>query len=113
MKASEFIFESDEDIYTETAKMVWGVGKHTARGGETKLKFRCTSGPRASRQVSHPSKCSQPIDIAQAQRMKTTRARTGPTQARRQQRTKSINTASNLAARLNNPGKPKQPKPWY
>jgi hypothetical protein len=113
MKANEFIFEADEEIYTETAKMVWGVGKHTARGGETKLKFRCSSGPRASRQVSHPSKCHQPMDVAQAQRMKTTRARTAPTQARRQKRTKSINTASTLAAKLNNPGKPKQPKPWY
>jgi hypothetical protein len=47
MKASEFIFESDEDIYTETAKMVWGVGKHDTKGGKTKLKFRCTTGPRA------------------------------------------------------------------
>jgi hypothetical protein len=112
MKASEFIFQSDEEIYTETAKMVWGVGKHTARGGETKLKFRCASGPRKSRQVSHPSKCHQPMDVAQAQRMKTTRARTAPTQARRQVRTKAINTASNLAAKLNT-GKPKQPKPWY
>ncbi len=113
MKASEFIFESDEDVYTETAKMVWGVGKHGARGGETKLKFRCTTGPRAGRQVTDIAKCTQPMDVAQAQRMKTTRARTAPTQARRQKRTKSINTASNLAAKLNNPGKPKQPKPWY
>lgn len=113
MRASDFILQEDEDFYTETAKMVWGVGRHTARGGETKLKFRCTTGPRASRQVSHPSKCHQPMDIAQAQRMKTTRARTAPTQARRQMRTKSINTASTLAAKLNNPGKPKQPTPWY
>jgi hypothetical protein len=111
MKAKEFIFESDEEFYTETAKMVWGVGKHDARGGKTKLKFRCTTGPRAGRQVSHPSKCHQPMDVAQAQRMKTTRARTGTQQARRAQRTKSINTASVLANRLNT-GKPKQPKPY-
>jgi hypothetical protein len=52
------------------------------------------------------------MDVAQAQRMKTTRARTAPTQARRAQRTKSINTASVLANRLNT-GKPKQPKPYY
>jgi hypothetical protein len=112
MKASEFIFESDEEIYTETAKMVWGVGKKTTRGGTPKLKFRCSTGPRAGRQVSHPSKCHQPMDVAQAQRMKTTRARTGVQQARRQQRTKSINTASVLANRLNT-GKPKTPKPYY
>jgi hypothetical protein len=113
MKASEFIFESDEEIYTETAKMVWGVGKHNTRSGKTKLKFRCTTGPRAGRQVTDIATCSKPIDVAQAQRMKTTRARTAPTQARRAQRTKSINTASVLANRLNNPGKPKTPKPYY
>lgn len=111
MRAKEFIFESDEEFY-ETAKMVWGVGKHDARGGKPKLKFRCTTGPRAGRQVSHPSKCHQPMDVAQAQRMKTTRARTKTQQARRQQRTKTINTASVLANRLNT-GKPKQPKPYY
>lgn len=111
MKASDFIFESDEEFYTETAKMVWGVGKHDARKGQTKLKFRCSSGPRAGRQVSHPSKCHQPMDVAKAQKMKTTRARTGVQQARRAQRTKSINTASVLANRLNT-GKPKTPKPY-
>jgi hypothetical protein len=112
MKASEFIFENDEEFYTEAAKMVWGVGKHTARGGNAKLKFRCASGPRKSRQVSHPSKCHQPMDVAQAQRMKTTRARTKTQAARRTDRTKSINTASVLANRLNT-GKPKTPKPYY
>jgi hypothetical protein len=89
------------------------VGKKTARGGAAKLKFRCTSGPRKSRQVNHPSKCHQPMDIPKAQKMKTTRARTGPQAARRTERTKSINTASVLANKLNNPGKPKTPKPYY
>ncbi len=112
MRATEFIFESDEEIYVETAKMVWGMGKHGTRSGSTKLKFRCTTGPRAGRQVSDIATCSKPMDVAQAQRMKTTRARTGPTQARRAQRTKSINTASVLANRLNT-GKPKTPKPYY
>lgn len=112
MKANEFIFESDEEYYTETAKMVWGVGKHDTRSGKAKLKFRCSTGPRAGRQVSHPSKCHQPMDVAKAQKMKTTRARTGAQQSRRAQRTKTINTASVLANRLNT-GKPKQPKPYY
>lgn len=111
MKASEFIFESDEEIYNEVAKMVWGVGKHNQRGGKTKLRFRCSAGPRAGRQVSHPSKCVQQYDVAAAQRMKRTRARTAPTQARRQKRTKSINTASVLARKLNT-GKPGQPRPY-
>lgn len=112
MKASEFISEEYEEFYTEAAKMVWGVGKHDARGGAVKQKFRCASGPRKSRQVSHPSKCFDHPDVAKAQRMKTTRARTAPTQARRQQRTKSINTASVLANRLNNPRSTKKAKPW-
>lgn len=111
MKSKEFIFESDEEFY-ETAKMVWGVGKHNAKGGKTKLKFRCTTGPRAGRQVSDIAKCSAPMDVAKAQKMKTTRARTGVQAARRTQRTKSINTASVLANRLNT-GKPKTPKPYY
>lgn len=112
MRAKEFIFESDEEIYNETAKMVWGVGKHDTRGGQAKMKFRCTTGPRKGRQVSDISKCSAPMDVAKAQKMKTTRARTGVQQARRAQRTKSINTASVLANRLNT-GKPKTPKPYY
>jgi DNA uptake protein ComE-like DNA-binding protein len=111
MKASEFIFEEDEKFY-ETAKMVWGVGKHDPRGGQTKLKFRCTTGPRKSRQVSSPAKCHDHPNVAQAQKMKTTRARTAPTQSRRQQRTKSINTASQLASKLNK-GTTGTPKPWY
>jgi hypothetical protein len=53
------------------------------------------------------------MDVAQAQKMKTTRARTSVQAARRTDRTKSINTSSVLANRLNNPGKPKQPKPYY
>lgn len=113
MRAADFIFESDEEVYTETAKMVWGMGKHNTKAGQTKLKFRCTAGPRAGRQVSSISACNKPMDVAQAQRMKTTRARTAPAQSRRTQRTKSLNTASVLANKLNNPGKSKTPKPYY
>ena len=97
MKADEFMWVGDE-LYDG---MVWGRGKSTARGGTVKMKFRCPSGPRKSRQVSHPSKCWDHPNIAQAQRMKTTRARTGPQQARRQSRTKNINTATRLVRRLN------------
>jgi hypothetical protein len=92
-------------------KMAWARTNPTARGGATKLKFRCTTGPRKSRTVSHPSQCHQPIDIAKAQKMKTTRARTSVQQARRQSRTKSINTASSLIKKLNQTGKG-QPKPY-
>jgi hypothetical protein len=111
MKASEFIYENDEQLYE--AEVVWGRTKGTSRGGLTKLTYRCTSGPRKSRQVSQLSKCFDHPNVAQAQKMKTTRARTAPTQARRQQRTKSINTASSLASGLNKKGVAKQPTPWY
>jgi hypothetical protein len=113
MRAEEFLTEEEHDqIYNEVAKMVWGRTGGTAKGGKTSLRFRCSVGPRAGRQVSHPSKCVQQYNVARAQKMKTTRARTSPTQARRQQRTKSINTASVLARKLNT-GKPGQPKPFY
>jgi hypothetical protein len=98
MRAKEFITES---IALKEVEVVWGRSKPTTRGGQVKLKFRCTTGLRKGRQVSHPSKCFDHPDVAQAQKMKTTRARTAPTQARRQQRTKSINTATKLVSRLN------------
>lgn len=92
MRAKEFVTE---------VELAWARSKATTRGGSTSLKFRCTTGPRKSRTVSHPSDCYDHPNIAQSQRMKTTRARTAPTQARRQQRTKSINTASKLVKKLN------------
>ena len=101
MKFNEF---ADIDPYAEEmyeAQLVWGRGSPTARGGTTKLKFRCTAGPRKSRQVSHPSKCWDHPNVARAQRMKTTRSRTKFQQARRQSRTKRINTATRLVRRLN------------
>lgn len=112
MKASDFL--QDDSYYDELAeaKLVWGRSSPTARGGGTKLTYRCTSGPRKSRQVSHPSKCFDHPDVAQAQKMKTTRARTAPTQARHQKRTKSINTASAIVKKLNHGGTGTV-KPWY
>jgi len=113
MRISELVTEDEHnEIFNEVAKMVWGRTSPTAKGGKTKLRFRCSVGPRKGRQVSHPSKCVQQYNVAKAQKMKTTRARTAPTQARRQQRTKSINTSSVLARKLNT-GKPGQPKPFY
>lgn len=109
MRAKEFI---TEEILLKEVEVVWGRNKPSARGGSVKLKFRCTTGVRKGRQVSHPSKCFDHPDAAAAQKMKTTRARTKTQQARRTQRTKSINTASVLANRLNT-GKTKTPKPYY
>ena len=113
MRIFELVNEEElNTMFNEVAKMVWGRTSGTAKGGKTSLRFRCSVGPRAGRQVSHPSKCVKQYNVARAQKIKTTRARTSPTQARRQQRTKSINTASVLARKLNT-GKPGQPKPFY
>jgi hypothetical protein len=113
MRIFELVNEEElNTMFNEVAKMVWGRTSGTAKGGKTSLRFRCSVGPRKGRQVSHPSKCVQQYNFSKAQKMKTTRARTSPTQARRQQRTKSINTASVLARKLNT-GKPGQPKPFY
>lgn len=113
MRIAELITEEEYNtIFNEVAKMVWGRTTGTARGGRTKLRYRCSVGFRKGRQVSHPSKCVQQYNVARAQTMKRTRARTSPTQSRRQRRTKSINTASVLARKLNT-GKPHQPKPFY
>jgi hypothetical protein len=109
MRAREFI---TEELALKEVEVVWGRTKPTTRGGKVNLKFRCTTGPRKSRQVSHPSKCHDHPDVAAAQRMKTTRARTKVQAARRTQRTKSLNTASVLANRLNT-GKAKTPKSYY
>lgn len=101
MKFSEFKEYDTEEIDEFYEALVWGRGKHDARHGKVSMKYRCPAGPRKSRQVKHPSDCYKQYDVAQAQRMKTTRARTGPQQARRQSRTKNINTASRLVRRLN------------
>ena len=113
MRISELVTQEEHDqIFNEVAKMVWGRAAPSARGGKTKLRFRCSVGPRAGRQVSHPSKCVHQYNVASSQKMINTSARTSPTQALRQQSTKSINTASVLARKLNT-GKPGQPKPFY
>jgi len=77
------------------------VFKRNARTGRLILAWRCESGPRANRTVPHVADCGKAPDVAQAQRMKKTRARTKVRQARRTKRTKRINPASKLATRLN------------
>ena len=104
MKASDFLNEDNEQFYQELAetKVAWGrTGKQGRIHGKTKLKFRCSSGPRAGRVVSDPSKCFAHPDIAKSQRMKKTRARTKVSQARKAKRTKKLNIASKLARQLN------------
>jgi hypothetical protein len=97
MKASEFIFESDEEFYEVRA--AFGRGRSRTK---PKIKFRCpSSGPRASRLVSSPAKCFSHPDVVKSQRMKKTRARTAPQQARKTKKTKKVNLASRLLRQLN------------
>jgi hypothetical protein len=88
MRAWEFVTEH---------RMVW---KRSPRG-KLDLKWRCESGPRTGRTVPRVMDCSAAPDMAQAQRMKKTRAKTKIRQARRTKRTKRINPASRLVQRLN------------
>ena len=88
MRASEFVTEH---------RMVF---KRT-KTGKPKLAWRCETGPRAGRTVSQVSDCSAAPDMAQAQKLKRTRAKTKIRQARRTKRTKRINPQSRLIQRLN------------
>lgn len=88
MRASEFIPEH---------KMVW---KRSPKGNVS-LKWRCTSGPRAGRSVPNVADCGKPLDFAQAQRMKKTRAQTKVRQARKAKKTKRVNPKSKLLRMLN------------
>ena len=88
MRAWEFVTEH---------RMVW---KRSPKG-QPKLKWRCETGLRTGRTVPRVTDCSAAPDIAQAQRLKKTRAKTKIRQARRTKRTKRVNPASRLIQRLN------------
>ena len=92
MRLEEFL--TDEQL--EEHKMIW-----SRSGNKLKLKYRCASGPKAGRIVPDPSVCSSPKDIAKAAQMKRTRATTKVRQARKAKKTKRVNPASKILARLN------------
>ena len=78
-------------------RMVW---KRTP-SGTVAMRWRCETGPRAGRTVPSVKDCSKSIDVAQAQKMKKTRAQTKLRQARKSKKTKRVNPASKLTQRLN------------
>jgi len=86
-----------DEIITEH-RMVW---KRNPRTGQVKMAWRCEAGPRKNRTVPDVRDCSKPLDIAQAQRTKVTRARTKVKQARKSKKTKRVNPASRIARNLN------------
>lgn len=71
------------------------------RGKSIATKFRCTVGPRAGRVVSNPSRCAAPIDLKKRFILKRTKAAKGARMAKKAQRTKRMNPASKIVARLN------------
>ena len=98
MRASEFITEH---------RLVW---QRSPKSGQIKLKWRCETGPRTGRTVPNVSDCSKAPDVAQSQRMRTTRQRTGNRQSRRSALTKKRNVYSKLSRRLNKVYRPVQAK---
>jgi hypothetical protein len=78
-------------------RMVWKRGPT----GAVSLKWRCETGLRAGRTVPSVNDCSAAPDVAQAQRMKKTRAQTKIRQARKTKKTKRVNPSSKLVQRLN------------
>ena len=95
MRLSEFVNPLElEDIAEH--KMIW-----SRSGNKLKLKYRCASGPKAGRIVPDPKACSSAIDVAKRAQMKKTRAITKIRQARKAKKTKRVNPASKILARLN------------
>lgn len=73
-----------------------------ARSGKKVVrKYRCTSGRRKGRTVSSMSQCFAAPDIKKRATLKKTKARLGKRIARKTKKTKRINPASRLIAKLN------------
>jgi len=101
MRLDEFVDPIEiEDL--KEHKMIW-----SRSGDKLKLKYRCASGPKAGRIVPDPSACAAPKDLAKAAQMKRTRATTKVKAARKAKKTKRVNPASKILARLNALTKPK------
>jgi hypothetical protein len=90
-----FLNESYNTVMSE-AKVVFA-----RRGRAVTKKFRCTVGPRKGRTVANMSQCSAPIDLKKRFVLKKTKASQGSRMSRKAQRTKRINPASKIAAKLN------------
>jgi len=79
-----------------TEKQVWG-----RRGTKLVRKYRCTSGARKGRTVAKMAQCFAAPNIKKKTQMKKVRARLGAKMARKAKRTKRMNPASKLVAKLN------------
>jgi hypothetical protein len=90
-----FLNESYNTVISE-AKLVFA-----RRGKSVTKKFRCTVGPRKGRTVANMSQCSAPIDLKKRFVLKKTKAALGSRMAKKAQRTKRMNPASKIVAKLN------------
>ena len=84
------------NIIVSEAKVIF-----RARAGKVTRAFRCTVGPRKGRPVAHPSQCAAPINLKKRFVLRRTRAAKGARMMKKAQRTKRLNPASRIAARLN------------
>jgi len=90
------IFNESYNTVVSEAKVVFA-----RRGRNVTTKFRCTVGARAGRVVSNPSQCAAPIDLKKRFILKRTKAAKGARMAKKANRTKRMNPASRIVARLN------------
>lgn len=71
------------------------------RGKAVTRKFRCTVGIRKNRIVANPSQCAAPMDLKKRFVMRKTRAQKGARMQKAAVRSKRLNPASRIVARLN------------
>jgi len=90
-----FLNESYNTIVAE-AKVIF-----RKRGNKVKRAFRCTVGPRKGRPVQNPQQCAAPINLRKRFVLRRTRAQKGARMMKKAQRTKRLNPASRIVARLN------------
>lgn len=90
-----FLNESYNTIISE-AKVIF-----RKRGNKVVRAFRCTVGPRKGRPVASPMQCAAPINLKKRFVLRRTRAQKGARMMKKAQRTKRLNPASRIVARLN------------
>ncbi len=89
------LFEIDDTIF-EGARIAWAKS-----GNKVVKKYRCTSGKRQGRIVSHPSQCSKPVDLKKRLKFRQTKLAKGKRIARKTKKTKSRHPASKRVRRMN------------
>lgn len=71
------------------------------RNGKTVKKYRCTSGARKGRIVAKPTTCTAPRNVAQSQKMKSTRRKKQNTIAAKTKITKRSNPSTKRLQHVN------------